>query len=183
MRTSRVGLAALALAALAACAGPVAADGPAPPTSAVTPDATQPGGTTPGGTTPGDTGPGAAPPAGAADADVVSGAEEAAVEQTFRNYNEALLARDFAAACAANAPETSAGLIEALGVGSCEEAFGVIYADGAGEYLDAVVRSTTIQDIVVTGERATVSWSADGHTSESAHRRVDGRWLILPTAS
>ena len=65
---------------------------------------------------------------------VESADPRAEVEQAFRGYYSALLARDFAAACAHNAPETTATLLRNLATqgvdaATCEEALATIYAD------------------------------------------------------
>jgi hypothetical protein len=107
----------------------------------------------------------------------------------FQDYYRALLARDFAAACGHNSPEATAELLTNLrdrnvDAATCEEGFRLIYAvPGAAASYDAVASSATVQDVTVTGDDATLTWSADINggrpTVTSGLRRVDGRWLLV----
>jgi hypothetical protein len=115
--------------------------------------------------------------------------DEGAVETVFQDYYRALLARDFAAACVHNSPEATAELLANLrdrGVTAetCEEGFRLLYArPGAAATYDAVANSATVQDVTVTGDDATITWSADINggrpTLTIGLRRVDGRWLLV----
>lgn len=165
----RLTLAAVVLATLSACGGPAttAAPSAAPPSGASGPTST---------------------PATSGDGAATSG-DEAAVEAAFRGYYQALLDRDFAAACMFNAPETQAKLVENVKSGgsaaaTCEEAFSAIYAvPGAGEAADGIARTTELKDITVTGETATITWSAEFQgkrpTITSGARKIDGEWRLL----
>ncbi len=115
----------------------------------------------------------------------------AEVEQVFRGYYSALLARDFAAACAHNAPQTTATLLRNLATqgvdaATCEEGLATIYTiPGAAAVADGIATTAEIQDISVTGDDASITWSAevDGQrpTVTNGMQRVDGRWLLLDT--
>jgi hypothetical protein len=117
------------------------------------------------------------------------GSARAGVEEAFRGYHAALLARDFRTACSYNAPEATAKLLislrtQAIEVATCEDAFTAIYAEsgGAGQ-ADAVAQTVQIQGITVNGDQATVNWTAqlDGEQRPSAStmRRIDGRWEFV----
>jgi hypothetical protein len=152
------------------------------------------GGATPAGTGSGSTpaaptGPSAAAPGPAGDA---AGGAEAAVETAFTGYNRALADRDFGTACALNAPESVdvllAGVEQGLGQrpADCVEAFEIIYATpGAAELADATTTSAVIQDVAVSGDTATVTWSAEVQgqrpTVTSDLRLIDGDWRLVDT--
>lgn len=114
---------------------------------------------------------------------------EVAAEKAFRGYHEALLARDFATACSYNTPDSTAKLLESVRTQSidattCEEAFTAIYSEpGPAATADGVSTSVQIQKVAVTGDFATISWSAqlDGQQRPASNtmRRVDGRWLLV----
>ncbi|HXV92765.1 MAG TPA: hypothetical protein VD813_05665 [Pseudonocardia sp.] len=177
MRISRVVWAALALATvlLTGCGAEV--DGVADPT--VDPTTMAPPSTGAPSTTP-------AVPGGLPEG---SSADEAAVGGVFQAYYQALLERDFAAACELTAPETTTRLVEELAaqgvpVGSCEEALTLIYQQPeAARVADEVASSAEIQDISVDGERATITWSAttQGQTPSVTNdlRLIDGQWRLL----
>ena len=159
-------------AALASCAGPTAP--PLTPTS----DA---GATTPSAA--------AAPTTAAPD----PAADEEAVETSFNDYNAALAAEDFAAACALNAPESIETMLDAIEQQAgqrptdCVDAFEALYTNPAtAEQVDAIASTTEIQDVTVTGDEAEVTWSAEVQgqrpTVTSNLRRVDGNWLLVDTA-
>jgi hypothetical protein len=155
-------LAAVVVAVLAGCGGGAA--GPTPPAAPPAPAAT---------TAP------AEEPAGQARADV---------EGVFRDVSQALLARDFPAVCAVTAPETTEELLAAarargVPAGTCDEALTAIYATPAtARIADRVVTGAAVQDVTVTGDDATVTWSADiaggRPTLTTGLRRVDGRWQV-----
>ncbi|MCY7341759.1 MAG: nuclear transport factor 2 family protein [Pseudonocardia sp.] len=119
------------------------------------------------------------------------GGAQAQAEKAFRSYYEAQLARDFTAVCAVNAPETTARLLETLATKgvkapTCEDAFAAIFAEpGAAQTADGIASSVQIQEVAVTGEDAKITWTAtlDGvpRTSTNTLRRIDGRWLLVPT--
>jgi hypothetical protein len=156
------GALAAALVALSACGTPVAGT-PAP----------QPG----------------PPPAAAPD----PAADQQAVETVFRGYYEALLARDFASACELNAPETTQQLLanlqsRGITADTCEEAFTAVYAiPGAAETVDGIVKGAEVQGVVVTGDNAGITWSAEvngaRNTITSQLRRVDGQWRLVDTGT
>jgi hypothetical protein len=158
-------------AALASCSGPTA------PPEAPAPDAGAPAPSAP------------AAPTTAAD----PAADEAAVETSFNDYNEALATEDFAAACALNAPESVETMLDAIEQqagqrpADCVDAFEGLYADPAtAEQVDAIASSTEIEDITVTGDEAEVTWSAEVQgqrpTVSSNLRRIDGNWLLVDTS-
>jgi predicted small lipoprotein YifL len=147
----------------------------------------------------GDDGSGSAAPAAPAAPPAASGvpadgaAAEAEVEAAFRGYWQALLARDFPTACAFNTPETNAQLLagaQAQGVtaASCEEALDKTYAvPGAAEAIESTARTSTVEDITVTGDDATIRWSAELNgerpTVTSGARRIDGAWRLVYTGA
>lgn len=116
------------------------------------------------------------------------GDSRADVETAFRGYYTALLARDYPAACALTAPESTGKLLASLATqgvtaGTCEEALGAIFAEpGAADTADGIARSVQIKDVVVSGDRATVSWSAslEGAPRDATNgmRRIDGSWRL-----
>jgi predicted outer membrane protein len=158
------GLAALACLTLAACGGSEPATPAAPPVAAGA----------------------SAPPA----APVRTGAE-AEVEAVFHAYYRSLLARDFAGACAFNAPETTDQLLATLrqqGVtaSTCEEGLSAIYSmPGAEATADTIANTAAVDTITVDGEDASITWSAEIEgqrpTVTSGLRRVDGRWVLVDT--
>lgn len=167
MKTIRIALAAAALAlALGSCSTSVGGGGS--PGDQAVPSA-------------------AAPPASGP----AAGGDRSAVEAVFRGYYQALLARDFPGACSVSAPETIAKLLASLKtqgvtVGTCPEALSTIYAiPGAAEAADAIANSAQIQDVAVTGDQASITWSAEVNgqrpTVTNDVRRVDGQWRLLDT--
>jgi hypothetical protein len=147
---------------------------------AATPD---PGPTAPASAAPGPT------PAGSART-----GEEGQVEGVFRSYYEALLARDFGTACTLSAPETKAALLKNLksqgGITatSCEDAFGRIYGvPAAAEAADKIAETAEVTDVTVTGDQATLTWTAEikdqRPTVNTGMRRISGDWLLLDTGS
>lgn len=111
------------------------------------------------------------------------------MEQVFREYNQALLARDFPKACAYNAPETIEKLLENvrsqnLAAADCPEAFQKIYATpGAAALLDEVTRTARVRGVNVDGDNATITWSTEssGTTQTVSHRmrKIDGEWKLV----
>lgn len=112
------------------------------------------------------------------------------IEQAFRSYQQALLSRDFAAACAVNSPEATAKLLETVAtqgivVGTCEDAFAQIFAEqGPAATFDGIATTVQIQDVTVDGDEASIRWSAsingEPDTGTNVLRRIDGRWLLVP---
>lgn len=120
------------------------------------------------------------------------GADRAAIEQTLADYDRALLARDFAAACALLTPQAADGVVRQLSArgattGSCPEAFAVVYAQqGAAELLDSAARTTRVDDVAVAGDTARVTYSgeAGGRRQEgltTTLQRIDGAWRVQGT--
>jgi len=119
--------------------------------------------------------------------------DEAAVETVFRSYHQALLARDFATACALNAPETSAELVRntnARGAraATCEQALTAVYdAPAAAAVADRVSTSAQVQEVAVTGDSAVVRWTFDDRGTprqvDTGVRLIDGRWRLLAVGS
>lgn len=164
--------------ALGACAGPAAPSAPAAPAPAAP--------------APPAPAPATAWASAAAAAPASVEADKAAVQDVFRRYYQALLARDWTTACAVNAPETKEALLRNLKeqggvtVASCEEAFSRIYANPAtAEIADEISRTAQVSDVTVTGDRATITWNAQIQgqrpTVTNGLRRVDGAWLLLDT--
>jgi hypothetical protein len=119
--------------------------------------------------------------------------DQQAVETVFHDYYEALLARDFAAACEFNAPETTQQLLanlqsRGITADTCEEALTAVYAiPGAAETVDGIVQGAEVQGVVVTGDNASITWSAEvngaRNTVTSQLRRVDGQWRLVDTGA
>jgi len=111
----------------------------------------------------------------------------------FANYREALLDRDFATACTLTAPETDRALIANLKklkitVATCEAGFRWIYSPtrqggAAAKLADEITRTTRVSKITVTGQSATIVWSAklDGRRVTVSHtaRRIGGQWQLV----
>ncbi|WP_214405426.1 hypothetical protein [Pseudonocardia lacus] len=116
---------------------------------------------------------------------------ETEIGEAFKGYHTAVLARDFPAACAYNAPEATAKLLASLATqgvnaATCEEAFAVVFEQGgAGETADTIARTAKIDDVEVDGDEATVKWTAtvDGESMPTTWgmRRVDGAWKLVLT--
>ena len=116
------------------------------------------------------------------------GDARAEVEQAFKGYQTALLARDFPTACGYNAPESTQKLIasvatQGIQASTCEEALAEIYAEsGAAEFADTIGRTYAIQDVQVDGDEATITWTAtvDGSPDSATigMRRIDGGWKL-----
>jgi ketosteroid isomerase-like protein len=116
-------------------------------------------------------------------------ADQRAVEDVFRQYYEALRARDFSRACGFNAPETTEQLLTTLrgrGVeaSSCEEAFTAVYAvPGAAQLVEQAADTATIENVAVTGDTATITWSSEvrGQRTQATSdlRREGTRWLLV----
>lgn len=115
--------------------------------------------------------------------------DQAAVETVFRSYHQALLARDFATACALNAPDTNAALVRNVNAQggrttTCEEALTTLYAGpGAAAVADRVSTSAQIQQVTVGGNTATLAWTFDNQgrpeTVNTGLRLIDGQWRLL----
>jgi hypothetical protein len=131
------------------------------------------------------------PPTTAAPADPAADAQ--AVEAVFHDYYEALLSRDFASACAFNAPETTQQLLanlqsRGITADTCEEALTAVYAiPGAAETVDRIVTGAEVDGVEVTADNATITWSAEVNgarsTVTSQLRRVDGEWRLVDTGT
>jgi hypothetical protein len=114
--------------------------------------------------------------------------DEAGVQTVFRAYHAALLARDFPAACALNAPETSAQLVRNVNArggaaGTCEEALAVVYGGPGAPVADEVSRTARVDDVAVEGDIAHLTWTFDAsggaRTVDTGLRRIDGQWRLL----
>lgn len=123
-----------------------------------------------------------------------AGSEEGRVEGAFRDYYQALLERDFATACRLSAPTMKAELLKNLrtqgGIAatSCEDALDRIYdVPAAAEAADLIATTTEVTDVTVSGDEATLTWTAEikgGRPTVSTDlQRVDGRWLLQDTDS
>jgi hypothetical protein len=141
-----------------------------------------------GGGAAGGTGGGPGEPSGTA---AGAASPESEVEAAFRGYYDAILVRDFETACGFNAPETNDQIVstmEALGttVSSCPEALEKTVEDSAtAEALDTIAETAEVQEVTVTGETATLRWSADTEDGQSTTttplRRIDGQWSLVYT--
>jgi hypothetical protein len=128
-----------------------------------------------------------------ADAGAALTGADAEVQAAFLDYNQALGARDFARACSHSAPETSQKLVEALkaqrmSVGTCEEAFSaVLSVPGGTEATDEVVTSLHVDGVTVTGDTATIAWTAKSKgqpkSTKTNMRRINGEWKLLASAA
>ena len=119
-----------------------------------------------------------------------SGADRAAIEQVFGDYDNALLARDFTTACSLTAPQASTALIKSVAaqgsrVTTCEQAFTALYAiPEARGSLDADARTSKINNVTVAGDTATVTYSGNenGQSQKALTnklQRIDGHWLMV----
>lgn len=119
------------------------------------------------------------------------GPEEAAVETALRAYQGAIAVRDFPIACTLNAPETSeqlVALVQAQGaqIATCEEAFTVVFDQpGAIEVAAESAATTTVQDVTIEGENATIRWTSQVQgqpsTVTNTLRAIDGQWRLVGT--
>jgi hypothetical protein len=178
MKTIRSAVAAaLLVGALAACST-AGSGAPAAPASA---------GPTAGAATAG----GAAVPSTTAAPGAV-GPEEAAVEAALRAYQQAIATGDWPIACSLNAPETSVALVAAVQasggqVGTCEEALAAVFGQpGAAETAVEAAGSTVVEDVVVEGLNATISWTSmrqgQPRTDAVTMQLIDGQWRLAGTA-
>jgi hypothetical protein len=116
----------------------------------------------------------------------------AEINQTFKGYYTALLARDFPTACGYAAPESTQRLLSTLATqgikaSTCEEAFSAVYDEpGAADVSDTIARTAKINDIQVDGDQATVKWTStvDGQSQDGTYgmQRIDGRWKFVVVA-
>ncbi len=115
---------------------------------------------------------------------------EAEVERAFRGYNDDLVRRDFDAACARHAPETTEKLLEnvrseGLDASGCVAALASIYSlPGAREALDGIIDTMEVDGITIDGDTATVAWSAEFEgrrvrPEPAALRLIDGSWKVV----
>ena len=120
---------------------------------------------------------------------------EEAVTAMFDQYTEALGARDWDKACQHLAPETAEKLeanIKQLGVtdppSECPELMDMLYTQidkdpTAKKTIDDITKTAKVQDVKITGEQASVTWSAkvngvDTPVTQSA-RIIDGEWKLI----
>lgn len=119
----------------------------------------------------------------------VQAADASAAETAFRSYHRAVLARDFSTACALNAPETSAVLVDDVArlggqARTCDEALAALYATPAvAARYDAASRSVHVDGVSVAGDTATIRWTFDNkgrpEPVDTGLRRIEGRWRLL----
>jgi hypothetical protein len=112
------------------------------------------------------------------------------ITEVFKGYHTAVLARDYPAVCAYNAPEATERLLasvarEGVRADTCEEALTAVFEQSGGaETADGVARSAEIDEITVDGDRATVRWTAtiEGEPMPTSWglRRIDGAWKLVP---
>jgi phage-related baseplate assembly protein len=67
---------------------------------------------------------------------------------------------------------------------TCEEAYAAVYATpDAGALLDQIAATTEVQRVIVGGDTATITWSAETNGRRvpvtSTMRRVDGEWKLV----
>jgi hypothetical protein len=120
---------------------------------------------------------------------------EAEIRETFDDYNEALVERDFDDACEQLAPETTDKLrenVKTLGVTDppqeCADLLGLIYETVDKEpeqkkLLEEIASSAKIDSIEVKGDTATVNWSASANGQNTSisqtARRIGGEWKLV----
>lgn len=116
-------------------------------------------------------------------------ADRAAVQTAFTGYNQALLRHDFPGACAALTDKVAGGVVaqakaKGMQVQSCEQAFAAIYAmPAAAQALDQASRTIEISTVAITGDTATISYSASRSGTRTPPltiqaNRVAGVWRI-----
>ncbi len=123
-------------------------------------------------------------PAPATTAPVTDAAAESEFRAAFKTYNDSLLARDFATACASITESAvaamSAKLVEAGGPAgaSCEEIFTIVYRDRrAAQQLDAASKSITLGAVLVDRDAAVFVFTVAGvPPARGSAQRVDGHW-------
>jgi hypothetical protein len=108
-------------------------------------------------------------------------------------YDKALVAKDYPAACRLMSLEAVASILAALkaqnlSATTCEEGFTAVFGSPeAGPGDDELVTSLQVSSIAITGDTATVAWSANKQgqrtSTTSRLRRVDGGWKLLPVDS
>jgi hypothetical protein len=113
----------------------------------------------------------------------------AEVNQAFKGYYTALLARDFPTACNYTAPESTDKLLAALATegikaSTCEDAFTAVFDEpGAADISDNIARTAKVDDVQVDGDTATIKWTAtvDGTEQSATYgmRRIDGQWKLI----
>ena len=124
---------------------------------------------------------------------VACGADaKAEITETSQGYHTAVLARDYPAVCAYNAPEATERLLasvarEGVRADTCEEALAAVFEQSGGaETADGVARTAEIDEISVDGDRATVRWTAtiEGTPTPTSWgmRRIDGAWKLVPAS-
>jgi ketosteroid isomerase-like protein len=117
---------------------------------------------------------------------------ETEIGEAFRGYHTALLARDYPAVCAYNAPEVTQKLLTSLATQgvqarTCEEAMATVLAEGGpADTADTIARTAAIDGVTVDGDDATVRWTAtvDGEPMSTTWgmRRIDGAWKLVLTS-
>lgn len=113
----------------------------------------------------------------------------AEINQTFKGYYTALLARDFPAACGYTAPESTERLLAALATqgvraATCKDGLAAVFDEpGAADISDTIARTAKVNDIQVDGDEATVKWSStvDGQQQDGTYgmHRIDGQWKLV----
>jgi hypothetical protein len=120
---------------------------------------------------------------------------EAEIRETFDDYNEALVERDFDDACEQLAPETSEKLrenVKTLGVTDppqeCADLLALIYervdkVPDQKKLLEEIASSAKIDRVTVKGDTATIKWtaSANGQNTsiEQTARRIGDEWKLI----
>jgi hypothetical protein len=121
---------------------------------------------------------------------------EAEVREMFEDYTQALAARDWDEACDNLAPETTDKLksnVAQLGVATdapddCEGLMNLLYDTidkdpTAKKTIDDITQSAKVQKVTITGDSASVSWSATVNGTETpvtqTARMIDGEWKLI----
>ena len=120
---------------------------------------------------------------------------EADIRATFGGYNDALVERDFDAACAQLAPETTAKLrqnVTTLGITDppedCPALLDLIYDTVDKDpqqkaLLQEIATTAEIDSVEVEGDTATINWSAKAAGQKTSisqtARRIDGEWKLV----
>lgn len=124
-----------------------------------------------------------------------AGGEEE-VREMFDDYTQALADRDWDEACDNLAPETTDKLksnVAQLGVtqdapSDCEGLMNLLYDTidkdpTAKKTIDDITKSANVKEVKITGDSASVSWSATVNGTETpvtqSARIIDGEWKLI----
>lgn len=120
------------------------------------------------------------------------GPTEQAVADALRAYQATVAANDFPGACGQMTVEAAKALMDAVqATGAvapgCPEALGLVIAQpGAQEAAIEAANSIVVDDVVVAGFTATITWTTRRQgverTDSARVQSVDGRWLLAGPA-